>query len=392
MDFMAHTSRMGHLEHQGEINRTYFQADKEARMLHQPGQGPNLDKDGRPLPQANAMQVAVAQAGVAEMRRRMTSPDGDNSADQMGRGVRGITTLTVLDALARPAHLFMTLAGNHAFALSMLGGRHGAVAGTVALTKAYAQLGGTAAMAAGRNAMAVYNRELKAKNWMLSEVYRDRLKQADVKDISPEHVDLLIDDFNRSNLINQTHMSEVRRMAGPDGWLGANGRFNYIARGLDIFGAGEHAIDSMTRVAVGKAAFVMELAKNGGDVVEALAYAKNIARKAQPDWNSYNRPRLTTKQGALGQFGSLVTQFKSFGMHSYGVQGNLIADSYRNARGSAERREALKTLALLHSSHALLWGGVGASVFGGVPMMAGMGLYDYLTGSDQPHTNREWEN
>jgi phage FluMu protein gp41 len=389
MDFMSHTSRMGHLEHQGEINRTYFQAEKEARMLHQPGVGPNLDADGRPRPQASAAEVMVAQAGVAEMRRRMTSPDGDNSADQMGRGVRGLTTLSVLDALVRPAHLFMTLAGNHAFALSMLGGKHGAVAGTVALTKAYAQLGGTAARAAGRNAMAVIHRELKAENWMLSEVYRERLKKAG--DIKPEHVDLLIDEFNRSNLINQTHMSEVRRMAGPDGWLGANGRFNYIARGLDIFGAGEHAIDSMSRVAVGKAAFVMELAKNGGDVSGALAYAKTIAEKSQPDWNFYNRPRLTTRQGGLGQFGSLVTQFKSFGMHAYGVQGNLIADAYRNASGSAERREALKSLALLHGSHALLWGGVGASVFGGVPMMAAMGMYDYMTGSDRPHTNREWE-
>jgi len=38
-----------------------------------------------------------------------------------------------------------------------------------------------------------------------------------------------------------------------------------------------------------------------------------------------------------------------------------------------------------------LWGGIGSTLFGGVPMMAVMGMYDYMTGSDRPHTNREWE-
>jgi len=113
-----------------------------------------------------------------------------------------------------------------------------------------------------------------------------------------------------------------------------------------------------------------------------------------PDYNFYNKSRLATGQGhgKLAHLAApLITQFKQFGLHMYGVQGNLIAEAIRNSSGEA-RREAWKTLAYLQGSHALMYGGIGASVFGSLPAMVTMGLYDYASGDDRPHTNAEVRN
>jgi len=365
-DFMAHSTRVGHSQHQGEVIRTWFQADKEAREY-------------RRTPGASVGTTAMIQDGVEELRRRMTPADGDNSADGMGRGTRGLTTLAVVDTLIRPAHLAFTIAGNHIAATSLIGGKHGIIQSHLAVNKAIAQLTGTAFGIAGRGAMAAYRRELKAAHWNVSELYRERLKRAGY---DHNQVDAFIDTMNRSNLIEQTKIREMQRMAGPNGWSD----IPVVGRALDMFSAGEHAIDSAMRVASGWAALQLELKKNPGRFDDALEYGKQIARDAQPDWNFYNKSAAATRQGKLGVLAPIITQYKQFGLHMYGVQGNLILNSVRDP---ASRKEALRSLALLQGQHAMLYGGIGASIFGSLPMMVGMGMYDLLSGDDRPHTNQE---
>lgn len=373
VDFLAHTARIGHLTHGGEAVRTLYQVDREVQGLRGPNRGPTSTV-------ASARDVAIAQTGAEELRRRMAPADGDVSADWAGRGTRGLTTLTVLNTLMRPAHFFMQLAGTHIAATSMIAARHN-LAAVGAVNRAFAQLTGTAAGAAGRNGMAAWHRELKAANWILSDLYRERLKRAG-SGIAADHVDLLIDRLNQAGLIDHTKMRELQRMAGPQGFGGRG--INFISRFLDVAGAGEHALDSAMRVGTAKAAFELELRKNGGHVNGALDYAMQMARDSQPDYNFHNKSRLATAQGAAGRLAPIITQYKQFGLHMYGVQGNLLAAGIRNAAGSAERREAYKALALLQASHAVMYGGIAASVFGSLPVMFGMGLYDFITGGDRP--------
>ena len=71
-----------------------------------------------------------------------------------------------------------------------------------------------------------------------------------------------------------------------------------------------------------------------------------------------------------------------------GVQANLIAKWMRHPNPEI-RAQARKSLAMLHMQH-MLWTGVGGAVFGSVPAMALLGLWDFVHGED-PHTNRELE-
>jgi len=374
VDFLAHTARIGHLTHGGEAVRTLYQVDREVQGLRGPNRGPTSTV-------ASARDVAIAQTGAEELRRRMAPADGDVSADWTGRGTRGLTTLTVLNTLMRPAHFFMQLAGTHVAATSLIAARHN-LAAVGAVNRAFAQLTGTAAGAARKNAMAAWNRELKASNWILSDLYLKRL-QRDGSGIASDHAKLLIDRLNQAGLSDHTKMRELQRMAGPQGF-GGHG-INFISRFLDVAGAGEHALDSAMRIATAKAAFELELRRSGGkDVNGALDYAVQMARDSQPDYNFHNKSRLATAQGSAGRLAPIITQYKQFGLHMYGVQGNLLAAGIRNAAGSVERREAYKALALLQASHAVMYGGIAASVFGSLPVMFGMGLYDWATGGDRP--------
>jgi hypothetical protein len=374
-DFLAYTTRMGHLMHGAEASRTLYQAEKEARALHMAGTG------------ATERQVALAQTGTEELRKRMAPADGDTSADYAGRGVRALTTWTVLSSLLRPAHYFMQLAGTHTASSSLLAARHG-VAGIGALTRAYAQLTGPTVRAGFTNAIAAMNRDMKAANFDLTRYYLERLQRPG-SGISPDHAQLLMDRLNQLSLIDHTALREFQRMSGPGGLGG--GRFNFMSRFIDVSAAGELALDTGMRVGTAKAAFELELRKNGGNLQGALDYAMKTAINSQPVYGHY-KSRLATKQGLAGRFAPLVTQFKQFGLHMYGVQGNLLATAIRTSSG-VERAEAIKALAYLQGSHALLFG-VGTALYGSLPAMVGLGLYDYLNPNDpsnRPHTNQELE-
>jgi hypothetical protein len=373
-DFMAYTARIGHLEHGGEVINSLNRMDKEATALRQPGSG------------ASANRVMMADQTVEELRKRLAPVDGDSSSDMLGRTARALTTTSFMANLMRPAQLVMQLADTHATASSLMGARHGLGAAPLALTRAMAELSGVATKAAGRNIMRVWSNELHSANWDLSEVYRKRLEKV----MDPNHANLLIDRLNQSGLIDYTKTRELRRMAGPQGW--ASGikvpGANFVSKFLDVWSAGEHAADSMSRAAVAKAAFQLELSKTKS-VDMALDYAVQMARDTQPNYNSYNKSRLATGLGPLGRLGApLITQFKQFGLHMYGVQGNLIAKAARST-SAAERREAYAALGYLQGSHALL-SGVNAAVFGSVPVMAGLGLYDLIFGgAGKPYTNQQ---
>ena len=378
-DFLAYTSRIGHLMHGADAARTLYASEKEARDLHKAGSG------------ASEQRVANAQLGVEELRNRMSPGDGDRSADWMGTGTRALTKLTVLNTLLRPAHFFMQLAGTHAASTSLIAARHGYLSSAGAVNRAYAQLAGTAGGAFKTNAMAALRQELRAANWDLADMYRRRLSRAN-SGIAPDHADLLIDRLNQAGLINHTWIREIQRLAGPQGF--GDSKFNFVSRFLDVSSAGEHAIDSMMRVGTAKAAFELEYRKNGGHLNEALDYAMQMAERSQPDYTMHNKARIATVQGSLGRLAPLTTQFRQFGLHMYGVQGNLLAEGVRGAKGSAERAEAFKSIAYLQASHALIWSGVGTAVFGSLPMMAGLGLYDLINPNDptnRAHTNREME-
>jgi hypothetical protein len=157
-DFLGYTSRVGHLTHGAEAMRTLYAAEKEASDLHKAGSG------------ASERDVAIAQAGTKELRRRMIPADGDTSADWMGKGTRALTTMTVLNTLIRPAHFFMQLAGTHTAASSLIAARHGA-GGVAALTHAFGQLTGVAAGAAKHGGMAALRNELRAVHFDLSKLY-----------------------------------------------------------------------------------------------------------------------------------------------------------------------------------------------------------------------------
>jgi hypothetical protein len=376
-EFMAHTSRMGNIATRADELDAIRRMEERVRDLHQTAES---DADAQ-----------RAQTVLDAVKGRTAPADGDTSSDMLGTTARGFTNTSFVNNLMRIGHFAVQLADAHSNAVSLIGARHGFGATGLGLARNMATLAGEAGRFTGRNAMKAVAGELKLADWDISNLYRQRM----IKSGMPEdHANRLVQALNDASLIDHTMVREIQRMAGPEGFLtGVRGKYvpwlpNIVTNTMNLFAVGEHAMDSMNRTVIAKTAFDMELRRNNGNVDDAINYAMQQARDTMPNYNLHNKGTITTSRGRLGQFAAPVLQYRLYGLHQYGLLGNLVNEALR--RSGPERTEAVKALGAMLLTHAMV-SGTTAAVFGSLPVMIGLGLYDYATGSDRPHTNEHLE-
>ena len=380
-DFLAFSSRMGWLKHGPDQLDALEAMDRHIERMRIMGAEGKYNYTSREIQNAGMIRD--------EMKAR-TQPGGDASK-MLGNWPRRLTAMSFVYNLMRPAHIAVQLADAHSNAESLLGARHGFGAAAVQLGKAVRDLAGVATVQGGRNAMKAVKGELHGADWNMSQLYRDRMV---ARGMDAGHATGLINALNSAGLIDHTQVREIQRMAGDPSSFDFGGKYGRFAQDgaagiMNMFAAGEHAVDSMNRTAIAKAAFDLEMRKTNNNVQHSIEYAVQQARDAMPNYNLHVKPRIAQGTGRFGQLAQTMLQYKLYGLHMYGVMGNLAHDIYTG--GGRGRTEAAKALSSILATHALL-SGVTASIFGSLPVALGLGLYDLFSGSDKPHTADDIEN
>jgi GGDEF domain-containing protein len=140
-----------------------------------------------------------------------------------------------------------------------------------------------------------------------------------------------------------------------------------------------HNSERMNREVTFIAAF--RLARQNGMVYrEAMNYAHKLIADTHYDYSSMNRARFMR-----GNFARVVTQFKSYSLHTTYLLGKLIHDSVRGGT-PAENAEARKALAGILGMQFMFAGTLGLPI-GGMALAAQM-LSDLFGDDDEPW---DWE-
>jgi hypothetical protein len=313
-----------------------------------------------------------AQAVLNELEKR--APSGDDAAPgTIAHRMRQFSSFGWVYSLMSPSQLVVNTAEAHINSASLLGARHGYGRTGLALAKALREIAPKIAATGGRNTMKAFGEGLKAADWHLANHARDQFIKAGADKAA------MVDLFNRLNragLIDHSMVRELQRIANP----GADVTKGWWGKFLDFEGALHHAGDVANKSAIAKAAYDLEMRKTGSHK-QAVAYALDSVRKAMPNYNLANKPRIATDKGPLGAMAAPIMQFKMYGFHMYGVLANLVHSSIHGA-SKEDRIEARKALAGIMATRALM---AGTLTLVADPLRWIGGLYDWVTGADRPH-------
>jgi Large polyvalent protein associated domain 39 len=358
-DYLATSSRIGYLEH--GMERT------QALQAMRDHADTNLN---------NPREQIRAQAVIHELEQRL--PSGDDASGMLTGAARKMTNLGFIQSLMSPSTMITHSIEAQTNAAALLGARHGVGRTSFELARAMKDVSpilATGLRKTGRAAQAVLgmqSKALKAADWNLSNVIRDRLIKAGN---DQGQMTRLFQDWNNAGLIDHSQVREMQRIASGNsvtkGWWG---------KFMDLNSAGQHAVDVGNKTAIGLAAFRAELKKTGDETL-ARQYATDTIRKAMPNYNLSNKARITTDKGVLGGFAGPMTQFKNYGIHMYSMMANLARESINGAT-PADRREARKAFAGILATHTMM---AGSLTLLGDPLRWIGGAYDFATGAQQPH-------
>jgi hypothetical protein len=420
-DLSAHASRMGFLHNAADEHQAYLQADKRVRQLGQnrrPGTPEEVAASRARLDQLEARFRAgdpeVSHAEIAdsrqqhawlekppvgdvrraaqvfdELKMRRTPVDGDDSSRIFGTIARRFTGTSFVFHLMRPAHLAVQVLDAMSNAQSALGGSYGNIRAAAALSRALIQLAPEGMRAGGRNMFNATHGAMKQSDWMISRVLEKRLVATGMH---ADEARALIQAANDRGLIDHSLEREIQRLAHPGGFgYAGDAKYwpgRYAGHMMDLFAAGEHAVDALNRTAILKAGYDLAKRQNGGRLNDgsvdaaALSAAIEHASEAMPNYGIWNKPRIATERGPIkNPLVAATMQYKIYGLHMYSWMGSLVKEAA--TRPGPERAAALKTLAGLMATHSLLIGAT-AQMFG-VPVNVMTGLWDLIHGEKGPH-------
>jgi len=364
-DFVNTASRVGHMEHGGER----YKALSDMRLVAR-----DLERNG-----AAGEGIAARQVGD-ELEKKATTQDDDGGI--LAGAARTANSFGYVQSLMSFSHMLTSSIEAHMNSTSLLGGRHGLGNTSLALGKAMREIAPTMIKTGAVNTMKAFAKGLKAADWDLANHARDRLIQANPTQAAG--ITKLFTALDRAGLGNHTQAAEMRRIANPSGVATSR-----LAQGFQRFSntmnASAHATDVMNKSVIAKAAFDLEMRKSGGDVDHSVAYAVEQLRQVTPNYNLGNKARVTTSRGFLGHAAAPVTQFKNYGLHMYGVMGNLVKASMNGATPQ-ERWEAKKQFAGVLATHAMM---AGSLTLIADPLRYIGGLWDYFTSTDHKPHDRE---
>lgn len=355
-DFLTTATRLGYLEHGVDRTNALSAMQRQVDYLGRTTEGDQ---------QRRAQQV------LNELQRR--TPSGDDASSTLSNVARKFSTLGFVQSLMSPSHMITSSIEAHMNSTAILGARHGAIQAGVALARALKDITPTMAMAGVRNTVMAVGKGLKANDWNLSNVVRDKLIAGGA---NKGHMMGLFKGLNDAGLIDHSMVREMQRIANP----GSDVTRGWWQRFMDLNAAGSHAVDVANKTAIAKAAFDLEFRKTA-DAGKATAYAIDTVRQTTPNYNLGNKARIATDKGVLGGFAGPLTQFKNYGIHMYSMMANLVKESIHGAT-KQERGEARKAFAGILATHAVM---AGSLTLIGDPLRWIGGAYDFATGADKPH-------
>lgn len=354
-EFLNNAARVGYAQH--GVERTKALSDLENEV------------DAHELPGARPGNAIKARAVYDEVQKRSASVDPDNVVQSI---LSKANSFSFAHALMSPSHMLTSSLEAHTNSLALLGARHGIRAG-FALTRALAE----ASPLMGKGVMNTLNAvrgELKAADWNLLHVMRDRMLAKNKGDVTG--LRQLFDALDKSGMVDHTQLQDIRQAANPKG-VTRNALGKTWDRFFDLNAASAHAVDVMNKVAIAKAAYDLELRKTGGNRDLAVKYAMDTTRKAMPNYSRVNAPRIATARGFLGPLGAPLFQLKRYGLHMYSVLANLA----RDMMVGENRWEATKAFAGILATHAMI---AGTFTWIADPLRYIGGAYDLISGR-KPH-------
>lgn len=326
--------------------------------------------------EGNGSRQRAMQAVTKELQSRVAVAKDNDSL--VGSALRAASPLGYIQSLMSPSHMLTSTFEAHSNSLPIMGGRHGFARASLALGKA---LRDTVPVMVGKgasNVVKAMSAGLRAADWNLSTVVRDRLVQ---NGADAGHMGKLFTALNASGLIDHSYARELQAIAKPGG-VYTSKLGGWWHKFLDLNAAMAHASDVANKSAIAKAAFDLEMKKTGS-VDGAVRYAVDTARNSMPNYNAANKARITTSQGSLGQMAPVMTQFKMYGIHQYGMMANLV-HTWTHGATPEMRREARNAFVGVLATHTATAGLIGGT-FLGDGLRFGGGLYDWATGATQPH-------
>lgn len=355
-DFLALSSRLGYLEHGPARAEALAAMRRHSDWLGRNG------KDGEQI-----------RANIVTQEIEKRQPAGDDSSGNLTGLARKFSVLGFTYSLMSPSHMLTSTIEAHMNSTALLGARFGYARAGLALAKALKDTAPVMAGTGARHTLKAMYGQLKAADWNLSTVVRDRLIAGGG---NRDAMMQLFDRLNAAGLIDHSVVREMQRIANPQGDVTKG----WWDRFLDMNGAGAHAVDVANKTAIAKAAFDLELARSKNQE-SAIRYAVETARQTMPNYNVTNKARVSTAQGPLGGFAGPLTQFKQYGLHMYSMMAGLLHASTHGA-SKQERVEARKAFAGVLATHALM---AGSLTLIADPLRYVGGAYDWITGADKPH-------
>lgn len=346
-DFISNSQAIGHL----------LWGPARARALGEMRR--NVDDLSKPGAPDSSLDPVTGRTVVAEMARRSNRlDDPDNVVHKVLRGINLFNYLHSLDSLS---HMVSSTMEAHTNSVALGGARYGYGRFSLNLTKALMQLTPKMAATGAMNTLKGVGSELKATDWNLAHIARDRLIKGGA---NADHMNRLFDAAEKAGLIDHTIMTDLRMDAA-----GLTGIRRLAGEGLNRFmiltQAGAHATDVMNKSAIMKAAFDSHMTKFPGDVDGAIAAGMEYGRKSMPNYNMANR-------GSIDRYLGPLLQFKRYGIHMYSLIGNLAREM---AHGD-HKFEAAKALTGLALTHAMMAGAITTIAD---PLRYFMGAYDLIT-------------
>lgn len=369
-DFVNTASRVGHLEHGGERYKALSDMKLMARDLERNGQ---------------ANEGIIARQVVEELERKATAQD--DNAGFVAAASRAANTFGYVQSLMSFSNTMLNAVQVHMISVPLLGARHTTGRATLALSKAMAEIAPTLVRTGAVGTLKAMRKGLDAADWNLAHHARDKLIAANPAQAAG--ITKLFAALDRAGLIDHTQAAEMRRIANPSG-PAVTRLAHGFQRFTDSMNISSHANDVLNKSVVAKASFDLEMRKSGGDVDKSVAYAIEVSRQVSPNYNLSNKARVATHKGFLGHAAAPIMQFKTYGLHMYGVMGNLVKSSIDGAT-KEERREAQKQFAGILATHALM---AGSLTLIADPLRYIGGAYDFITGAEHPEDRqahiRDW--
>jgi hypothetical protein len=270
---------------------------------------------------------------------------------------------------ASPSFVIQNLVQPYQITLPYLGGRHGFVASGKALAAAAKDV-----VPMLKDAIQQGYKDGKWTGVLDATILVDRAK---ISDVDKRALKALISS-GRADWTQGGELSNIQ--------TGQNPRLQNAVRSANL---ASYYGESLNRMQTALATFRLEMKKNGNNEAAAIERMVSAVDDTQINYASENRSRAIGKHGIFGSVTPLLFAFQQFNLGVMQTLSKLVMQAHGAERGSPERAEAVKSLAGMLATTAVMAGTMGLPLAGAVT-----GAYNALAGDENhpPDAATDYQN